>query len=70
MNFVPGEEKEGKMRIIHKEQVAVIDIVIAIVIISAIIIAIVIINTWKKVKTYFIRTESRLSAATECQIMD
>ena len=23
MNFVPGEEKEGKMRIIHKEQVAV-----------------------------------------------
>lgn len=68
MNFVPGEEKEGKMRIIHKEQVAVIDIVI--VIISAIIIAIVIINTWKKVKTYFIRTESRLSAATECQIMD
>ena len=68
MNFVPGEEKEGKMRIIHKEQVAVIDIVI--VIISAIIIAIVIINTWKKVKTYFFRTESRLSAATECQIMD
>ena len=68
MNFVPGEEKEGKMRIIHKEQVAVIDI--AIVIISAIIIAIGIINTWKKVKTYFIRTESRLSAATECQIMD
>ena len=68
MNFVPGEEKEGKMRIIHKEQVAVN--VIVIVIISAIILAIVIINTWKKVKTYFIRTESRLSAATECQIMD
>ena len=64
MNFVPGEEKEGKMRIIHKEQVAVIDIFIVIII------AIVIINTWKKVKTYFIRTESRLSAATECQIMD
>ena len=68
MNFVPGEEKEGKMRIIHKEQVAVIDI--DIVIIGAIIIAIVIINTWKKVKTYFIRMESLLSAATECQIMD
>ena len=27
MNFVPGEEKEGKMRLIHKEQVAVIMIV-------------------------------------------
>ena len=24
MNFVPGEEREGKMRIIHKEQVVVI----------------------------------------------
>ena len=23
MNFVPGEEREGKMRIIHKEQVVV-----------------------------------------------
>ena len=31
MNFVPGEEKEGKMRIIHKEQVVVnviIDIIL------------------------------------------
>ena len=27
MNFVPGEEREGKMRIIHKEQVVVIAII-------------------------------------------
>ena len=28
MNFVPGEEREGKMRIIHKEQVVVTTIIV------------------------------------------
>ena len=28
MNFVPGEEREGKMRIIHKEQVGVTTIIV------------------------------------------
>ena len=41
MNFVPGEEKEGKMRLIHKEQVVVIIGVIMIVIPAFIIITII-----------------------------
>ena len=64
MNFVPGEEKEGKMRLIHKEQVAVIMIVFLAFII------IIIICMWGILMIYFIRTESQLSAAIECPIMD
>ena len=43
MNFVPGEEREGKMRIIHKEQVVVTTIIVksCIIISSEIIVGIV-----------------------------
>ena len=57
MNFVPGEEKEGKMRIIHKEQVVVLVIIDIMFLVTFTIIV-------------FVRTESRHSAATECQITD
>ena len=61
MNFVPGEEKEGKMRIIHKEQVVVLVIFDIILTNFLLVIFIIII---------FVRTESRHSAATECRITD
>ena len=57
MNFVPGEEKEGKMRIIHKEQVVVLVIIDIMFLVTFTIIV-------------FVRTESRHSAATECRITD
>ena len=57
MNFVPGEEKEGKMRIIHKEQVVVLVIIDIMFLVTFTIIV-------------FGRTESRHSAATECRITD
>ena len=38
MNFVPGEEKEGKMRLIHKEQVVVVIIGVIMIVIPAFII--------------------------------
>ena len=57
MNFVPGEEKEGKMRIIHKEQVVVLVIIGIMLLVTFTIIV-------------FVRMESRHSAATECRITD
>ena len=61
MNFVPGEEKEGKMRIIHKEQVGFL-VIIDIMLTNFHLVTFTII--------VFVRMESRHSAATECRITD
>ena len=60
MNFVPGEEKEGKMRIIHKEQVGFL-VIIDIMLTNFHLVTFTIV---------IVRTESRRSAATECRITD
>ena len=62
MNFVPGEEKEGKMRIIHKEQVGFL-VIIDIMLTNFHLVTFTII-------VIVVRTESRHSAATECRITD